>query len=243
MASRIAILNCYDIRNSLFNFDGRNVDEAGLLSERVKSFSKVKIEMFDVYDGEFPIEDYDAYIISGSHYNPDRGSVSKYPWMRRLLSFIRQTHQDEKPLLGICFGHQMISVALGAKVFELAEFESGYRKVVINERYKSPLFKDVPGEFYGAFFHRWAVYRSSLPFGSKLLATSPDIPDQATAFAKGETTFAVQFHPERIARDVKIMTNLHPSTSYNAKKVPHRISSDANVQVLKNFVKWVAKRK
>ena len=243
MATRIAILNCYDIRHSLFNFHGRNVDEAELLSARVESFSRVKTEMFNIYHDEFPEEDYDAYIISGSHFNPDRHSITKHAWMRNLLSFIRQTHQNRIPILGICFGHQMISVALGAKVFELVEFESGYRKVVIDERHHTPLFNDVPKEFYGAFFHKWAVYSSSIPFGSKLLAKSPDVPDQATAFCKGETTFAVQFHPERVARDVKIMTHLHPDTSYNARKVPHRISSDANVQVLKNYVTWVAKRK
>lgn len=241
MASRIAILNCYNITHSMFNFNGTNLTESQLLSARIQSFSKVKTESFNIFEDEFPIEDYDAYVISGSHYNPDRASIAKYSWMRKLLSFIRQTHQDRMPLLGICFGHQMISISLGAKVFELTDFESGYRRVVIDQRYHSPLFKDVPEEFYGAFFHRWAVYRNSLPFGSRLLAISPDIPDQATAFSKSETTFAVQFHPERVARDVKIMLKLHPDET--GKHPPHRISSDANVQVLKNFVTWVAKRK
>ncbi len=240
MASSIAILNCYDIKHNLFNFHGRNVDEEELLSARIKSFAKAHVESFDVFHNEFPIGEYDAYVISGSHFNPDRASIAKYGWMRMLLSFIRQTHQERTPLLGICFGHQMISVALGAKVFELVEFESGYRKVVINDKYKSPLFKNVPKEFWGAFFHRWAVYRSSLPFGSKLLATSPDIPDQATAFCKGETTFAVQFHPERVARDIKVMLEVHPDES--GRRPPHRVSSDANVKVLENYVKWVAKR-
>jgi len=241
MAPRIGILNCYDIKHSMFNFNGRNVDEAELLAVRIKSFSKVETDAFDVFEDEFPLEDYDGYVISGSHFNPDRGSIAKYEWMRKLLSFIRQTHQDRRPLLGICFGHQMISVAFGAKAFELAEFESGFRKVIVNEQYKSPLFQGVPNEFYGAFFHRWAIYKSSLPFGSKLLATSPDIPDQAPAFCRGETTFAVQFHPERLARDVKIMMHVHPDESN--RRPPHRVSSDANIKVLENFVKWVAKRK
>ncbi len=241
MASSIAILNCYNITHNIFDFNGKLVTESELLSARIESFSKVKIESFDVFQDEFPITEYDAYVISGSHYNPDRSSIVKYAWMRRLLSFIRQVHQDRVPLLGICFGHQMISIALGAKVFELVEFESGYRRVVVNEKYQSPIFRDVPKEFYGAFFHKWAVYSSSLPFGSRLLATSPDIQDQATAFSKGETTFAVQFHPERIARDVKSMMRVYPDES--GRHPPHRISSDANVQVLKNFITWVGKRK
>jgi len=241
MAPTIAILNCYNITNSVFDFKGTAMSESELLSARIESFSKVETESFNIFADEFPITDYDAYVISGSHYNPDRGSIVTCAWMRRLLSFIRQTHQDRTPLLGICFGHQMISIALGAKVFELNEFESGYRKVIIDEKYNSPIFKDVPKEFYGAFFHKWAVYSNSLPFGSKLLAVSPDIPDQAAAFSKGETTFAVQFHPERVARDVKIMMKLHPDES--GRRPPHRISSDANVQVLKNFVTWVGKRK
>ncbi len=243
MAPRIGILNCYDSARTLFNFKGRNVSEAGLLTERIESFSNVDTETFDTCLNEFPIneDEFDAFIISGSHYNPDRHSITKYEWMRNLLSFIRRTHERRTPQLGICFGHQMIAVAFGAKSFELLDFESGYRRVVIDEKYHTPLFKDVPKEFYGAFFHKWAIYRSSLPFGSKLLATSPDIPDQAPAFCKGETTFAVQFHPERVAKDVRVMLNMHPDMSAS-RRTRHKISYDANVRVLKNFVTWVAKR-
>ncbi len=244
MAPRIAILNCYDAAKTLFNFSGRNVGEAGLLSARIESFLDAKTETLDACSNEFPLDgdEFDAYIISGSYYDPDRNSIAKYAWMRNLLSFIRRTHERRIPQLGICFGHQMIAVAFGARAFELAEFESGFKKIIINERYHTPLFEGVPQKFYGAFFHKWAIYKSSLPFGSKLLATSPDIPDQAPAFCRGETTFAVQFHPERVARDVRVMLEAHPKMFGNRK--PGMIkSADANVRVLKNFVSWVAKRK
>jgi|GEM_PF-3529673 len=244
MAPRIAILNCYDTAKTLFNFSGRNVGEAELLSARIESFGNVETENFNACFGEFPVseKEFDACIISGSYYNPDRNSITRYAWMRNLLSFIRRMHENGIPQLGICFGHQMIAVAFGAKAFELAEFESGFKKIMVNGKFKTPIFGGVPGEFYGAFFHKWAIYKSSLPFGSKLLATSPDIPDQAPAFCKGETTFAVQFHPERVARDVKVMLEAHPEMFGN-KKPGHLRSADANVRVLRNFVSWVAKRK
>lgn len=244
MAPRIGILNCYDRIGVVFNFHGRNLGEEGLLKARIESISKVEIESFDVFNEEFPIneDEFDAYIISGSYYNPDRESITRYGWMRELLSFIRQTHQNRIPQLGICFGHQMMAVAFGGKAFELLEYESGFRKIIVNERYDTMLFDGVPKQFYGAFFHKWAVYKNSLPFGSKLLATSPDIPDQVPAFSRGETTFAVQFHPERVARDVKMMLETKESAS-RTRRPAHLKSSDANVRVLKNFIKWVAKRK
>jgi GMP synthase-like glutamine amidotransferase len=244
MKRKIALFNCYDIVKSMFNLKGKNVGEIELLMGRITSFSDVKVDVFHVCYDEFPQKDYDAYVISGSHYNPDRKSISKYPWMRRLLSFIRNTHERRIPQLGICFGHQMTAVAFGAKSFELPEPVNGYRKVIINEKYHAPLFDGVENEFYGAYFHKWAIYKTSLPFGSRLLATSPEIPDQAPSFSIGETTYAVQFHPERVAEDVKVMLEAHENM-FGDEPPPEDLkkASRANVRVLENFVKWVAKGK
>ncbi|MBN2477804.1 type 1 glutamine amidotransferase [Candidatus Micrarchaeota archaeon] len=239
---KIAILNCYDESRILYNFNGKNYTESGLLELRIRQ-NGVDTESFNAFEGEFPGNSYNGYVISGSYYNPDRNSISRYPWMAELLKFIRNTGERKKPMLGICFGHQMMGVAFGGRVFELPEDEVGYRLIRLEQiGAGSPLFENVPGEFYGAFNHKWAVYRTSLPFDSKILALSPEIPDQVTAFQAGGESYGVQYHPERVSDDVKIMFDYFEKTGGEKLKFNYKKSSEANVMVLKNFIRNIACR-
>lgn len=245
MTIKIGILNCYDESKAVFTYGDKLVNEAELLSLRITSLSKnVSTETFNVTYDEFPKKDLDAYVISGSYYNPDRDSIVNNKWMKTLLSFIRSAHEKKIPLFGICFGHQMIAVALGAKVFELPETEVGFKRLKIEEQgKKSPLFKSIADSFFAVFFHKWAVYKNSLPFGSKILTSCPVIPDQAAAFSIGETTYAVQFHPERVSTDVKVMFDTRQHMIFGKRRFNYSESSDANVKVLENFVKIISKKK
>ncbi|MDD5023336.1 MAG: type 1 glutamine amidotransferase [Candidatus ainarchaeum sp.] len=238
MSIKLAILNCYDSNHpkTLFNYSGKNLSESELLYSRVSSFPMISAESFNVFSDDFPNKKFDAFIISGSYYNPDRDSILSYSWMQKLLSFIRSAHEKAIPQLGICFGHQMIAVAFGGKVFKLPEIEAGFRKInLTDEGMKNRLFQNIKSSFFGVFFHNWAVYRSSLPFDSNILALSPKIPDQATSFSIGKSTYAVQFHPERVSGDVKIMFDSRKK-SLNGAKFNLSESSDANLKVLENFL-------
>ena len=64
-----------------------------------------------VIDGEFPasVEDYDGYLVTGSA----AGVYDEYDWILPLMEFIRAAHAADRPLVGICFGHQVIAHALG----------------------------------------------------------------------------------------------------------------------------------
>jgi GMP synthase-like glutamine amidotransferase len=64
-----------------------------------------------VIDGELPasIDAYDGYLVTGSA----AGVYDDFPWISPLMAFIRAAHAGDKPLVGICFGHQVIAQALG----------------------------------------------------------------------------------------------------------------------------------
>ena len=68
--------------------------------------------------GEFPqnVHDADGWLITGSRH----GTYEPHAFIPPLETFIRQAYADKVPLVGICFGHQIIAQALGGKVEKFA---------------------------------------------------------------------------------------------------------------------------
>jgi GMP synthase-like glutamine amidotransferase len=73
-----------------------------------------KFEPFDVQAGALPEEDdCEAYLISGS----SSGVYDSDPWIATLRNFV-QAKAGTKPMIGICFGHQLMAEALGGEVIK-----------------------------------------------------------------------------------------------------------------------------
>ncbi len=129
-------------------------------------------------------------ILSGS----PRDAWAPDPINAKLVDLIQQCHRQSRPFLGVCYGHQLMGVALGARVGrEPAGVELGNVPISLTEAgRRDPLFEGISDEFSALQSHQDAVL--SLPDGAELLATGQHTRIQG--FRWGEWLRGVQFHPE-----------------------------------------------
>ncbi len=84
-------------------------------------------------DGLKKAEDSDIYIIFGSYSNIG----DNLPWHADLAQFILKKLKNNKPVLGICFGHQLVCHFLGMKIDLVVDknekITQGYRKITFNQ--------------------------------------------------------------------------------------------------------------
>lgn len=113
------------------------------------------------------------------------------PWMPPLEAWLRDAVAAETPLLGVCFGHQILASALGGEVRKNARGRAiGSRDV--RRVTDDPLLLGVPERFTVNVSHRDHV--AVTPPGVQRLVTADH--DDLHAFAAGRFARAVQFHPE-----------------------------------------------
>lgn len=133
---------------------------------------------------------WDAVVLSGSL--TAAGDSSE--WVVRLLDWMRQWLRAEKPLLGICFGHQMLARALGDDTAVADDGPEEFGTFKMQRVGESRLLADLPREFSAASAHRDSVV--SLPKGWLRTAESKICAIQAMEHPT-LPQFGVQFHPER----------------------------------------------
>ncbi len=116
------------------------------------------------------------------------------PWSEASAAWLRDAAHAGLPLLGICYGHQLIAHALGGQVgYNPAGREMGTVAIALQpDASDDPLLAGLPAQFAVQATHMQTVL--ALPEGARLLATSQQ--DAACAFRWGQSTWGVQFHPE-----------------------------------------------
>lgn len=116
-----------ELRAEFGDYDG--------LFRRLLAGRGFEFETWPVLDGVFPPgpEAADGWLITGSRF----GVYEDHPWIAPLEDLIRAIHAAGGPLVGICFGHQIVAQALGGRV---AKYDGGW--AVGAQAYETPGGRD-----------------------------------------------------------------------------------------------------
>ncbi len=125
--------------------------------------------------------------LSGSEYLLSRPGTQE-----RFREEIELARKAPFPILGICFGHQLIGTAFGAGMVDLGQMIRRFEPVNVLDH--SPLFDSLPSIITVAESHRQAL--DKIPEGFTCLANSSTSEIEAICH-KSLPIYGLQFHPER----------------------------------------------
>lgn len=139
-------------------------------------------------------------IIMGS----PQAAYDPHPWIPRALDEARALLAGDRPVLGVCFGHQLLTVARGGAVERNQRgVEVGTVDVDLNAAAADdPLFGSFGRTMRINNSHDDAVVRLPDVDPPTLLGSTPKDPHQVLRW--GERAWSVQFHPEMTARETRL---------------------------------------
>lgn len=157
-------------------------------------------ECVNVQDGErLPNpDDFAGCVITGSHDMVTDDSA----WMRETATWIQQAVDAGLPVLGICFGHQILAVALGGEAGNHPNgLEMGTVGITLTDEGREDLLLGhLPPGFKANMAHSQTVLK--LPEHAVLLAKGAHEAHQS--YRVGDHAWGVQFHPEFNADAIRI---------------------------------------
>jgi len=114
--------------------------------------------------------------------------------MEAEYALLREAHERQVPVLGLCLGAQMLAHALGGEVGRLPDGpEVGFHEVGLTPAGREdPMFKGIPWWTQQFQWHEDGIV--SAPPDARILAAGRRVPVQV--FAVGTSSYGIQYHPE-----------------------------------------------
>lgn len=167
------------------NYDSFTYNLVHLVSELG---SEVDVKRNDAFELA-ALEIYDRIILSPGPGIPDEAG---------LLKQVITIYATQKPILGVCLGHQAIGEVFGGTLINLDSVFHGVQTPVIQTEAHDLLFDGINNTFKVGRYHSWVVNPYTLPDVLEVTAISED---EGQIMALRHKTFnvrGIQFHPESI---------------------------------------------
>ncbi len=183
----IGILNAYHYHQRAERFE---LDYGKMaLDFFAKALPNQVLKTYDAGLGQLPgsVSECEGWIITGSA----KSAADLDPWIQALGAFIQDVDRAQRPLIGICFGHQLVAQYLGGRAEKAkAGWGVGVRsfEIIKQEEWMQPKLT----ECSLIFSHQDQVVL--LPRGAELLARDNFCPHQM--YSIGRHILCMQGHPE-----------------------------------------------
>ncbi|MBC1367554.1 aminodeoxychorismate/anthranilate synthase component II [Listeria innocua] len=157
------------------------------LEQYLAEFSDVVVKRNDAVD----LMEY-AALADGIVLSPGPGKPSEAGLLEEVVSKFAK----EKPLLGICLGHQAIGEVFGGEVKRAKQIRHG--KVSLMQQTSGAIFTNLPKELPVMRYHSLIVDKNTLPDCLEVLAVATDDAEVMAMKLKNYPVYGLQFHPESI---------------------------------------------
>ncbi|WP_417782319.1 type 1 glutamine amidotransferase [Terasakiella pusilla] len=141
---------------------------------------------YHVYRGILPssVQECDGWLITGSK----AGVYEQLPWMQTLEAFLKEAYEADAPIIGVCFGHQILAHSLGGKV---EKSEKGWGLGLQSYELLEPIAGLEGGMDLYAIHQDQVV---TLPDEARVFAKTDHCPNAGLRYKKRAVSF--QPHPE-----------------------------------------------
>lgn len=197
-----------------FRTDESKIHERQCFMDELSEYEDALV-FVDAITEEFPqdLSDVRAVILAGSgeFYLVDGAGLGS--WREKTLSFIETILEKDIPLLGICFGFQLLGVQQGAQIVnDPAMRETGTFSIHLDpQAMQDELFSQAPKVFVGQLAHRDTVV--ALPPHLIQLASSSLVACNAFRIS-GKRAWGVLFHPELSQDRMRTRFSMLPQYGY-----------------------------
>jgi GMP synthase-like glutamine amidotransferase len=163
---------------------------AGVFAEPARAAGHELVEWLPHEAPPPAVDDFGAAIVFGAEAQVDQEAAN--PWLRPEKGVLAELLERRTPVLGVCFGSQLLAQHAGAVVRRAAEPEIGWHQVELTEDGAAdPLLGFLEERFESLQYHH---YEWLLPPGAVALARSARC---LQAFRlEGRPAWGLQFHPE-----------------------------------------------
>ncbi|MEI6756474.1 MAG: glutamine amidotransferase [Chlorobium sp.] len=201
---------------------------------------KVPVEVVDIVQGSAlpSSEECGGVIVTGSH----AMVTDNLAWSLSIESWIPSLVGSGVPLLGICYGHQLLGRAMGGEVgYNPLGKEIGTVGISLTHEAEGDLlFRGIPSLFAAHTTHAQSVL--CLPPDAVVLARNSH--DQHHAFRIGDCAWGVQFHPEYTAAVMQAYISAQSKTllrnGQNVERLLQEVTETPFARkVLSNFAELV----
>ncbi len=155
------------------------------LDKKEISYRKTNITKNEL--SEIDLDAISGLVLMGGPYSVN----DNQPWLDDEIRFIRKAIDKDIPIMGVCFGAQLISKALGSEVSTAATMETGWHRIVADtSKLASDKTLDLPASFDAFEWHEdtFAIPDEAIP-----IFKGSVIEHQGYLYGK---VFAMQFHLE-----------------------------------------------